>query len=127
MNRAGFTMIELIFTIVIIGILSAIAMQKLSATRDDAKMSIETNNLATCISDLGSQYTAKRTINSSESDACAKVIANNCFTDTAEETNGTLTISFGSSTEDWCIQAQTLATNQNLITTHIFGGKRVSY
>ena len=35
-NREAFTMIELIFVIVVIGILSAIAIPKFAATRDDA-------------------------------------------------------------------------------------------
>ncbi len=35
-KRQAFTMIELIFVIVVIGILSAIAIPKLAATRDDA-------------------------------------------------------------------------------------------
>ncbi len=35
-NRRAFTMIELVFVIVVIGILSAIAIPKLAATRDDA-------------------------------------------------------------------------------------------
>ena len=35
-KRKAFTMIELVFVIVIIGILSAIAIPKFSATRDDA-------------------------------------------------------------------------------------------
>jgi general secretion pathway protein G len=35
-NRKAFTMVELVFVIVIIGILSAVAIPKLAATRDDA-------------------------------------------------------------------------------------------
>ena len=38
-QRAAFSMIELIFVIVIIGILSAIAIPKFAATRDDAVVS----------------------------------------------------------------------------------------
>ncbi len=37
-NRAAFTLMELTFTIAVIGILAAIAIPKMAATRDDAVM-----------------------------------------------------------------------------------------
>jgi type II secretory pathway pseudopilin PulG len=57
-------MIELIFVIVIIGILAAVAIPKLAATRDDAQNAKVCANISTCLGDLASTYTAQGTADS---------------------------------------------------------------
>ena len=56
--RAGWTLIELIFILVIIGLLAGIAIKKLSATRDDAKLSAVVSNMSICITDAAAHFTA---------------------------------------------------------------------
>ena len=57
--KKGFTMIELIFVIVILGILASVAIPKLAATRDDAEVSRAAANIRTMVTDLGAYYTAQ--------------------------------------------------------------------
>lgn len=63
MKRSGFTMIELIFVIVILGILAAVAVPKLAATRDDAKIVGAATNANQMVKDFTSYYTAKGDFN----------------------------------------------------------------
>lgn len=56
--RKGWTVIELIFIIIVIGILAALALPRLSATRDDTKLSTTVHNMSVCINDVGSHFMA---------------------------------------------------------------------
>jgi prepilin-type N-terminal cleavage/methylation domain-containing protein len=58
-SRSGFTMIELIFVIVILGILASVAIPKLSASRDDAKISAALTEIKNIRSEFASYYTAR--------------------------------------------------------------------
>ncbi|MCI6694410.1 MAG: type II secretion system GspH family protein [Campylobacter sp.] len=57
--KKGFTMIELIFVIVILGILASVAIPRLAATREDAEISAAVANLRTLVSDVTAYYVAK--------------------------------------------------------------------
>ena len=57
--KKGFTMIELIFVIVILGILASVAIPRLAATREDAEISAGIANLRTLLSDITTFYIAK--------------------------------------------------------------------
>ena len=57
--KKGFTMIELIFVIVILGILASVAIPRLAGTREDAEISAAVANLRTILSDAASYYAVK--------------------------------------------------------------------
>ena len=57
--KKGFTMIELIFVIVILGILASVAIPRLAGTREDAEISSAIANLRTLLSDAASYYVVK--------------------------------------------------------------------
>ncbi len=61
-TKSAFTMVELIFVIVIIGILASVAIPKLSATRDDAKVSVLATAIKTVKSEIATSILATNKI-----------------------------------------------------------------
>ena len=102
MRRSGFTMIELIFVIVILGILASVAIPKLSATRDDAEVSKAMTTVATLISDFGNHYTAKTTLDQNATNMTNVKLSNVVKVGT---TGGTAELKVG--TDDDCVKIAT--------------------
>ena len=59
MTKKAFTIIEIIFVIIILGILSTIIIPRLQTTRDDAKVAFCTEAITLFIRDLSTFYTSQ--------------------------------------------------------------------
>ena len=57
--KKAFTMIEPIFVIVIIGILAVVVISKISATRDDAKLTKVMSEITVAIQDINAYYVSQ--------------------------------------------------------------------
>lgn len=149
--RKGFTMIELIFVIVILGILAAVAIPKLTATRDDAQIARAASDVSTAVQDIASYYTAQGSFNGWDDMTNVQL---NTGDGTTASTDGnvtayykvgstnqcisfdlnTSTLTVGSNTATGpCEDAITLLTNKNILGAggadqdHTFGGQGVSW
>ena len=113
--RRGFTMIEMIFVIVIVGILASVALPRLSATRDDAIDARDCKNLATCVTDLMADYTARGVANPSSLPSCVRAQASN---------KNSISLSINSSTKDLTVTGAPTSC-RNLNNVFHLGGTRV--
>jgi len=73
--KHGFTIVELIFVIVIIGILASVSIPKLAGTRDDASKSTLITNTKICINDLIAGYKGQgNTLTINSVNSCAEAL-----------------------------------------------------
>ena len=64
----AFTIVELVFVIVIIGILSAVMIPMLMATRDDAKIAVSLAEVGQLVSEISIYYTSNGNFNANLSE-----------------------------------------------------------
>ncbi|NCD12403.1 MAG: type II secretion system protein [Epsilonproteobacteria bacterium] len=115
--KKGFTMIELIFVIVILGILAAVAIPRLTATRDDAQIARAATDLATAVNDFSAYYTAKGSLG-----ILNEMTNVTTFSDTGADMNDTNTeVKFPDA--DGCIIIQPTST----VTNGAANGIKISY
>ncbi|MBT0882380.1 prepilin-type N-terminal cleavage/methylation domain-containing protein [Campylobacter sp. 2018MI13] len=128
--KKGFTMIELIFVIVILGILAAVAIPKLNATRDDAEIAKLSTNISTIMGDFASYYTSKGKLEAQadikrmtnvalESDNITlNVKGKPCLTFTLNATKSSeLTVAASNASDTVCTNALGLSSVQSILTS----------
>ena len=129
-------MIELIFVIVILGILAAVAVPKLAATRNDAKVSAEVASAKQILNNLAAEYTSQGEIAAASITEANKGV--NCVQfgpTTGDITDGNVTVT-PQTAGDSCptavlTQVKTLAEENGILgasgvaKTHAFGGTSV--
>jgi len=114
--KYAFTMIELIFVIIILGILAAVSIPKLAATRNDALASNMANELGSCISGAGGAYQMDNAFDT-VSDACQAIsVTTTCFTLNGDNATGILTVQDvpGHLAGSACLAAQVLVATNGL-------------
>lgn len=116
MIRLAFTMIELIFVIVILGVLAAVAIPRLSATRNDAIASRVANDLGNCITNSGGAYQMDEVFDMTSTACIAVTVTDACFTLTPNNATGILLVAdvAGAAAGSVCLAAQTLVAGNSL-------------
>jgi general secretion pathway protein G len=145
--RKAFTMIELVFVIVILGILASFAIPKLAATRDDAEVLTGIQGVNGLITDIATYYTSHGLFDSNASKMTNIILMDStkssfsanfkttsayfgntaktkiCLKVTVDDNNGTLTLEPHSDGSSYCIAL--ISQLGDLVGTHHFGGSSI--
>jgi general secretion pathway protein G len=145
--KKAFTMIELVFVIVILGILASFAIPKLAATRDDAEVLTGVRAVNGLITDIGTYYTSHGLFESNVSQMTNVVLLDSakndftanfkvtpayfgntakskiCLKITADDNNGTLKIEPHSDGSSYCTALIKQA--DAFLKVHHFGGSAI--
>ena len=145
--KKAFTMIELVFVIVILGILASFAIPKLAATRDDAEVAAGQQRMSSLLTGIGSYYTAHGTFDTNVSKMTNEVLVDNtnaifvgnftttvayfgniartkrCLKLTVDDNNGTLKVESSSDGSAYCLAL--IGQLGSSIKTYKFGGSNI--
>lgn len=110
----AYTMIELIFVLVIIGVLAAVGIPKLLLTRSDARASVISTRLSNCIVLAGKAYLQDGAFDLNETNCKEVTEIDPCFVLDADDQNGTLKVKNSDDESLDCISAQKIAVRNSL-------------
>lgn len=116
--KSAFTMIELVFVIVVLGILAAVALPKLVASKNDATASTLAIELGDCIEMACGAYAHTGSFDI-DSKSCDDVsVKHTCFILTTDDTTGIMNVRHTPDAPDKsvCKEAQSLVRINNLST-----------